>query len=194
MRSLFPRLRRRWTESDGGAGSGRGGTLPFVLRGEVSFEERALALVPLPLPFAPPARLRGVGGGGTSTGGETPEGGASATGTPPPPTRTPISPVQPEDPAAKNFPEPQAAPSNIGGVCDERLQPVIADALRGDLDDDELVAEADPLVWSFATVLPIMQDTGLVGASHRIEGTMAGRTGLASQLFLGAAGWHRTVR
>ncbi|QDQ99143.1 ABC transporter family substrate-binding protein [Tomitella fengzijianii] len=116
---------------------------------------------------------------------------AAPTGTATPAPR-PVPPLAPGDPARKNFAQPQAAPSNIGGVCDEELQPVIARALQGEIDDDRLVEEVDPAAWSLATVLPIMQDTGVVGSTSAIEGTMLGDGLLASALFVNAAGWHRT--
>ncbi len=115
--------------------------------------------------------------------------GPTATAAPAP---EPVPPLAPDDPARKNFAQPQAAPSNIGGVCDEELQPVLAQALQGEIDDDRLIEAVDPAAWSFATVLPIMQDTGVVGSTSAIEGTMLGDGRLASALFVNAAGWHRT--
>lgn len=162
---------------------------------------------------APPRAEEGTGDGaaapvpGDAAATATPAPRTAAAPTTPPapgapgPTRTAaaptpsvVPPVAPDDPARKNFPEPQKAPSNVGGVCDPALQPVIAQALRGEIDDAQLLDAADPAVWSFATVLPIMQDTGLVGSSRGIEGTMLGEDRLASELFVNAAGWHRTTQ
>lgn len=147
---------------------------------------------PAPAPSTP----RQSGDATGSSGATTPN--TEASGTPAPdasrPTISPVQPAPTDDPIRKNFDDPQQSPSNFGGICDEDLRPIIEQALRGEIDDPELVDAVDPAVWSFDTTLPIMQDTGVIGFSNEIEGIMLGSDRLAGELFVNAAGWHRTRR
>lgn len=135
--------------------------------------------------------------GGPVAPGPSPEPPGATTGTAQPAPAstgpTPVPPADAADPARKNYEEPQEAPSNLGGVCDEQLQPLIAQALQGEVSDTELIDAVDPAAWSFATTLPILQDTGAIGSTNAIEGTMLGDGRLATSLFINAAGWHRTA-
>lgn len=136
------------------------------------------------------------GAGPTPTAGSAPGSTDASTAGPTPASATSSAPTTVPTPPGgadgDNFDDTRRAPSNIGGVCDVRLRPVLQGALHGEIDDDELVAAVDPAVWSLATTLPILQDSGLVGYSSGIRGITLGRGSLARDLFVDAAGWHRT--
>lgn len=147
----------------------------------------------------PPGAPSGTTSAGSpATSSAEPSGaGASAgtTTTVPDATPTPEAvttvPTPPGDGDGDNFDDARRAPSNIGGVCDVRLRPVLQGALHGDVTDDELVSAVDAAVWSFATTLPILQDSGLIGHSSAIRGIMLDRARLAQGMFVDAAGWQR---
>ncbi|WP_260759904.1 ABC transporter family substrate-binding protein [Mycobacterium sp. SMC-4] len=84
--------------------------------------------------------------------------------TPPSPTRTATSP-----PPAPDTGELVQAPSNITGICDRTIQPLIDAALRGTADIAEVIDEVEPKLWNLWTVLPILQDTTIVAAGPSVQ-------------------------
>jgi ABC-type transport system substrate-binding protein len=85
---------------------------------------------------------------------------------PDPATTTPTS-----TPAA-GAQEPGAlvqAPSNLTGICDHSIQSDIDGALTGSRDINEVVNAIEPRLWEMATVLPILQDTTIVGAGPSVR-------------------------
>ncbi|WP_036566717.1 ABC transporter family substrate-binding protein [Nocardia sp. BMG51109] len=101
----------------------------------------------------------------------------------------PREPVPDQDTAATQAEEQRKAPSNISGVCDPALQPAIDAALRGE-DAARAIGDVEPKLWEQATVLPIMQDTGVAAASSRMDGvSLSGALGVG--IFGGAATWRR---
>ncbi|WP_286014776.1 ABC transporter family substrate-binding protein [Nocardia pulmonis] len=109
---------------------------------------------------------------------------ASRYGCPPPP------PTPSEDRAtAAALDAMRKAPSNISGVCDPTLQPQLDTGLRG-LDVPRVLGDAEPKLWELATVLPIVQDSGVAAASSRMDGvSLTGSTQVG--MFAGAATWRR---
>ncbi|ATL72306.1 ABC transporter family substrate-binding protein [Nocardia terpenica] len=81
------------------------------------------------------------------------------------------------------------APSNIAGVCDPALQPEVDGALSGG-DLPKAIGDAEPRLWDLATVLPIMQDTGVAAVSPRMDGVSLSGA-LQVGIFGGAANWRR---
>lgn len=65
-------------------------------------------------------------------------------------------------------------PSNLSGVCDPLLQPMIDAALRGEGDVGRTIADAEPKLWELATVLPISQDSTIVAAGPGVAGVSLG--------------------
>ena len=61
------------------------------------------------------------------------------------------------------------APSNLTGICDRSIQPLIDGALDGSRDIDGVIAAVEPRLWAMATVLPIMQDTTIVAAGPSVR-------------------------
>ena len=61
------------------------------------------------------------------------------------------------------------APSNLTGICDRSIQPLIDGALDGSRDIDGVIAAVEPRLWATATVLPIMQDTTIVAAGPSVR-------------------------
>jgi ABC-type transport system substrate-binding protein len=95
----------------------------------------------------------------TPAGATPPAGPASTsmTPTPPPPSRPP---------------EPGAlvqAPSNLTGICDRSLQSNIDAALNGTKSINDVITAVEPRLWNMSTVLPILQDTTIVGAGPSVQ-------------------------
>ncbi|MGW4632284.1 ABC transporter family substrate-binding protein [Nocardia sp. NPDC004415] len=83
----------------------------------------------------------------------------------------------------------QRAPSNLGGVCDPVIQPLIDEALRG-TDVGRIVAEVEPRLWELASVLPIVQDNVVAAAGPRVDGvSMSGAIQVG--IFGDAAQWRK---
>jgi ABC-type transport system substrate-binding protein len=91
------------------------------------------------------------------------------------PTAKPALPTTPT--AATSSPpsraqEPGAlvqAPSNLTGICDHSIQGDIDAALGGTKDINDVVNAVEPRLWEMATVLPILQDTTIVGAGPSVQ-------------------------
>ncbi len=82
------------------------------------------------------------------------------------------------------------APSNLSGLCVPELEWSMKSALQGDLSIEQLVAEAEPMLWELSAVLPIMQDSSVVAASSGVEGVSL--TGpIEAGIFGDAATWMR---
>ena len=91
-----------------------------------------------------------------------PSAPSSAPPTPSPsPTPTTSSPSPTSDPRA---PELVQAPSNLTGICDRSIQPLIDDALDGSKGIADVLTAVEPRLWNMATVLPILQDTTIAAA------------------------------
>ncbi len=75
------------------------------------------------------------------------------------------------------------APSNLTGICDRGLQPLIDDALRGSRRIEDVIAAVEPRLWAMATVLPIMQDSTIVAA-----GPSVGNVSLTGAIPVGIVG------
>jgi hypothetical protein len=61
------------------------------------------------------------------------------------------------------------APSNLTGICDHSIQPDIDAALNGTKDINDVVNAVEPRLWDMSTVLPILQDTTIVGAGPSVQ-------------------------
>ena len=61
------------------------------------------------------------------------------------------------------------APSNITGICDRSIQPMIDAALRGTAEIGDVIDEVEPRLWNMWTVLPILQDTTIVAAGPSVQ-------------------------
>ncbi|MDT5346669.1 MAG: hypothetical protein QOE52_5853, partial [Mycobacterium sp.] len=61
------------------------------------------------------------------------------------------------------------APSNLTGICDHSIQASIDAALSGTKDFNEVVNAVEPRLWDMGTVLPILQDTTIVGAGPSVQ-------------------------
>jgi ABC-type transport system substrate-binding protein len=79
-------------------------------------------------------------------------------------TITPASGQPTADPAA-----PVQVPSNITGLCDPTMQPVLDAALEGHQAINEVIKTLEPTLWELSTVLPILQDNTVVAAGPRVE-------------------------
>jgi len=91
---------------------------------------------------------------------------STASSTMPTPTVSPITPASgPESEPGAGPP----VPNNITGVCDPALQPRIDAALVGHVPIGEVIDFMEPRLWQMSTVLPILQDTTIVGAGPRVE-------------------------
>jgi ABC-type transport system substrate-binding protein len=101
-----------------------------------------------------------------------PSSGPASTrpGTPPgsaPPSAPPPSPSPPSRP-----PDPGAlvqAPSNLTGICDRSIQSNIDAALNGTKNISDVITAVEPRLWNMSTVLPILQDTTIVGAGPSVQ-------------------------
>ncbi len=118
------------------------------------------------------------------SGGETPTAAAAseAPDTPAPTTTT-------------RSPQPSPlvrAPSNLTGICDPAIQPMIDGALTGTLGISDVIAAVEPRLWAMATVLPIMQDTTIVAAGPNVRNVSL--TGAIPTGIVGDAGrWLKTT-
>ena len=65
------------------------------------------------------------------------------------------------------------APSNITGICDRSIQSNIDAALDGTKDINDVITAVEPRLWNMSTVLPILQDTTIVGGRARACRTSA---------------------
>ncbi len=99
-----------------------------------------------------------------------------------PPTTTPVAstspaapastPVTPTPTAPTRPPEPGAlvqAPSNLTGICDRSIQSNIDAALDGTKSINDVITAVEPRLWNMSTVLPILQDTTIVGAGPSVQ-------------------------
>jgi hypothetical protein len=93
--------------------------------------------------------------------GPTPSTGPVATSTTP--TTTP-PPSRPADPNAL-----VQAPSNLTGICDRSIQSNIDAALNGTKNINDVITAVEPRLWNMSTVLPILQDTTIVGAGPSVQ-------------------------
>jgi ABC-type transport system substrate-binding protein len=88
-----------------------------------------------------------------------------------PPATTPTPSQAPSSTPAK-LPEPGAlvqAPSNLTGICDRSLESNIEAALNGTKNIGEVITAVEPRLWNMSTVLPILQDTTIVGAGPSVQ-------------------------
>jgi ABC-type transport system substrate-binding protein len=83
------------------------------------------------------------------------------------------------------------APSNITGICDRSIQPKIDAALDGSEPIDAVITAVEPRLWNLSTVLPILQDTTIVGAGPSVQNVSL--TGAVPVGIVGDAGqWVKT--
>jgi ABC-type transport system substrate-binding protein len=61
------------------------------------------------------------------------------------------------------------APSNLTGICDHGVQSDIDAALNGSKNINDVVNTVEPVLWNMSTVLPILQDTTIVGAGPSVQ-------------------------
>lgn len=120
-----------------------------------------------------------------------------AAGPPPggPGTTAATSPVTPTPaPPAPRPPEPGAlvqAPSNLTGICDRSIQSNIDAALNGTKSINDVITAVEPRLWNMSTVLPILQDTTIVGAGPSVGNVSL--TGAVPVGIVGDAGqWIKT--
>jgi len=112
-----------------------------------------VSAVPVPGTPGPRAPVTGTPGP-NSPGPNSPGPSLSSTADPPPGN----------DRSAEDAP-PVRAPSNLTGICDRGIQPLIDGALDGSRDISTVISAVEPRLWAMATVLPIMQDTTIVAAA-----------------------------
>ncbi len=98
----------------------------------------------------------------------TPPSPTPSTPTPPPTTGTTTPTPTTRIPAPESD-ELIQAPSNLTGICDRSIQPKIDAALRGAENIGEVIDAVEPRLWNMSTVLPILQDTTIVGAGPRVQ-------------------------
>ncbi|ODR04781.1 monoacyl phosphatidylinositol tetramannoside-binding protein [Mycobacterium sherrisii] len=96
----------------------------------------------------------------TTAAGSTAPSPSAATSLPP----TAAPPSRPPDPGAL-----VQAPSNLTGICDRSIQSNIDAALNGTKSINEVITAVEPRLWNMATVLPILQDTTIVGAGPSVQ-------------------------
>jgi len=92
--------------------------------------------------------------------------GSTPAGTPP------AGPGTTSAPPPSHSPEPGAlvqAPSNLTGMCDRSIQSNIDAALNGTKNINEVITAVEPRLWNMSTVLPILQDTTIVGAGPSVQ-------------------------
>jgi hypothetical protein len=96
--------------------------------------------------------------------------------------------------APSRQPEPGAlvkAPSNLTGICDRSIEPNIEAALNGSKNITDVIAAVEPRLWNMSTVLPILQDTTIVGAGPSVQNVSL--TGAVPVGIVGDAGqWVKT--
>lgn len=61
------------------------------------------------------------------------------------------------------------APSNLTGICDRSIQSNIDAALDGTKNINDVITAVEPRLWNMSTVLPILQDTTIVGAGPSVK-------------------------
>lgn len=84
-------------------------------------------------------------------------------------------------------------PSNLTGICDRGVQPLIDGALDGSRDINGVIAAVEPRLWAMSTVLPIMQDTTIVAAGPSVRNVSL--TGAVPVGIVGDAGsWVKVNR
>jgi ABC-type transport system substrate-binding protein len=93
-----------------------------------------------------------------------PANSATATTTPTSGTPTSTPPAHAQEPGAL-----VQAPSNLTGICDHSIQSDIDSALTGSKDINDVVNAVEPRLWAMSTVLPILQDTTIVGAGPSVR-------------------------
>jgi ABC-type transport system substrate-binding protein len=84
----------------------------------------------------------------------------------------PAAPSTPSAPPPSHPPEPGAlvqAPSNLTGICDRSIQSNIDAALNGTKNINDVITAVEPRLWNMSTVLPILQDTTIVGAGPSVQ-------------------------
>jgi ABC-type transport system substrate-binding protein len=81
-----------------------------------------------------------------------------------PATPTSVPPPHPPDPNAL-----VQAPSNLTGICDRSIQSNIDAALDGSKNINDVITAVEPRLWNMSTVLPILQDTTIVGAGPSVQ-------------------------
>jgi ABC-type transport system substrate-binding protein len=85
------------------------------------------------------------------------------------------------------------APSNLTGICDHSVQADIDAALGGTKDMNDVINSVEPRLWDMATVLPIMQDTTIVGAGPSVQNVSL--SGAVPVGIVGDAGqWMKTAQ
>ena len=85
---------------------------------------------------------------------------------------TPATSTPPTSAAPGRGQEPGAlvqAPSNLTGICDHSIQADIDGALNGSKDINGVINTVEPKLWDMAAVLPILQDTTIVGAGPSVQ-------------------------
>ena len=84
-------------------------------------------------------------------------------------------------------------PSNLTGICDRGVQPLIDGALDGSRDINGVIAAVEPRLWAMSTVLPIMQDTTIVAEGPSVRNVSL--TGAVPVGIVGDAGsWVKVNR
>jgi ABC-type transport system substrate-binding protein len=102
------------------------------------------------------------------------------------PTSTPAAHAQ--DPGAL-----LQAPSNLTGICDHGIQANINAALNGTKDVNDVINTVEPRLWDMSTVLPILQDTTIVGAGPSVQNVSL--SGAVPVGIVGDAGqWVKTAQ
>jgi ABC-type transport system substrate-binding protein len=85
------------------------------------------------------------------------------------------------------------APSNLTGICDHSVQADIDAALAGTKDINDVINSVEPRLWDMATVLPILQDTTIVGAGPSVQNVSL--SGAVPVGIVGDAGqWMKTAQ
>jgi ABC-type transport system substrate-binding protein len=125
-----------------------GGSLPTLLASRYGCP--ALEATTVPTATAPT---------NTPTGSTPPAGPAGTSTTP-----TPTAPSRPPEPGAL-----VQAPSNLTGICDRSIQSNIDAALNGTKNINDVITAVEPRLWNMSTVLPILQDTTIVGAGPSVQ-------------------------
>jgi ABC-type transport system substrate-binding protein len=114
-------------------------------------------------------------------------------GEPPTATPKPTGAVQTEGSRPPESAALVRAPSNLTGICDRGVQPLIDGALDGSRDIKAVIAAVEPRLWAMATVLPIMQDSTIVAAGPGVRNVSL--TGAVPVGIVGDAGaWAKVTR
>jgi ABC-type transport system substrate-binding protein len=102
--------------------------------------------------------------------------GTESPSTPSPPPSTSRVPPRPTTTATQTTPGAATesgqlvrAPSNITGICDRSIEPMIDAALDGNEDISQVIDAVEPRLWNMSTVLPILQDTTIVAAGPSVQ-------------------------